>query len=111
MCEAGVTEDGIRSESGVQVHIAGEYREKCRCWFLVLTLIKGINDDEGLDLCCLEWANNEGLHLGTKRPMSNSRVGPYDWEQLFSEQWVPICKLECKCWEDCLKAAPVPKIS
>jgi len=96
---------------GILSHITGEHREKHRCWFLIFALIKGINDDEGWDFYCLKWANNECLHLGTKRPMPNSRVGLQDLEQLFSEQGVLICKLKCKCWEDCLKVAFVFKIS
>jgi hypothetical protein len=50
-------------DKGDLVHIAGEHREKCRCWFLVLALIKGINDDEGWMLCCLEWPYKEFLQL------------------------------------------------
>jgi hypothetical protein len=32
---------------GDLVHIAGEHRKDGRGWFLVLTLVQGINDDEG----------------------------------------------------------------
>ena len=43
--------------------------------------------------------------------MPNPRVGPQDWEQLFLKQCVPICKSESKGWKDCLKVAPVFKVS
>jgi hypothetical protein len=93
------------------IHITGEHREDGRCRFFILALIKGINDDEGWNGGSTEWANDDILQLGTKGLMSNSRVGPQDLEQLLSEQGIPICKLECKCWENPLNIASVLKIS
>ena len=107
---------GLRSTSdeeldrGDLVYIVGEYREKCRCWFLILTLTKSINDKEGLGLCCLEWANNEFLHLRDEGFLSNIRVCSQDWKQLLFEGWIPVSKLKCQGGQDGSKVAPVLKI-
>ena len=62
------TDLGLRAASdeeldiGDLVYIFGEYKQNGRLRIWILALIQSIND-EGLDLCCLEWANNESFHL------------------------------------------------
>jgi len=99
-------------DKGNLVHIAGEHGEKCGCRFLilVLALVKGVDDDESLDLCRLERFDNESLHLRTEDLPSDIRVCPQDLEQLLSEWWMPIGKLEGECREDHLNVAPVLEI-
>ena len=46
------------------IHIVGENRENCRGRLFVLAFVKGINDDEGLNVGGFEWPNNDFLHLG-----------------------------------------------
>ena len=67
------------------VHIAGEDRQDGRCRFLILALIKGINDDQSLDVDGFEWTNNGFLQLRAKRLPSNIRVCPQHLEQLLAE--------------------------
>jgi hypothetical protein len=50
-------------DKGDLVYIAGEDGEKCGCWFFISTFVKGIDNDEGWNLSCLEWAYKEFLQL------------------------------------------------
>ena len=77
----------------------------------VLTLIEGVDDDEGRNARSFERTNDDLLHLGTERLPSDSRIGPQDLQQFFSKLRILICELECECWEDRLNVAPVLEIS
>ena len=82
------------------MHVAGEHRRDGRGSLHALALVKGIDDDEGWNFGCFEWANNHFLHLGTKRLLANLRVHLQDSEQLLSKQGIPICELKRECRED-----------
>ena len=57
-----------------------------------------------------ERADDNLLHLGAEGLSSNIRVHPQDPKQLLSKTWVMIGKLECNCWEDCVKTAPILEV-
>ena len=99
-------------DRGDLVRVAGEYGKKRRGRFfiLVLALVKGVDNDEGLDLRRLERFNNKFLHLGTEDLPSDIRVCPQNLKQLLSERWVPMGELEGERREDHLKIAPVLEI-
>jgi len=48
------------------IHILGEHRKDGGYRFFVHTLIKGINDDECLNMGSFQWANKVLPHLGIK---------------------------------------------
>jgi hypothetical protein len=75
-----------------------------------LALVKGVDNNEGLNLRRLERSNNEFLHLRTKDLPSDIRICPQDLKQLLSERWIPVGELEGECREDHLKIAPVLEI-
>ena len=82
----------------------GENRKNSGRRLFVLTLIEGIDDDEGQNARSFQRTNDDLLHLGTERLLSDSRIGPQD----FSKLRISICELERECWEDRSDVAPGP---
>jgi hypothetical protein len=91
---------------GNLVKVTGNNGEKCRCWFFILTLVEGINHNEGCDFCLSEWTNNKFLHLRVKSFPSDIRVSLQDREQPLSEGWISAGELEGEGGEDSVKVAP-----
>ena len=92
-------------DRGDLVYIVRKHREKCRGRFLISALIQSINDNEGVDFCCLERSNNKFLHLGTEGLLSNIRACLQDWKQLLLELWIGRLLLSLKSHEQ-KKLAP-----
>ena len=93
------------------MHVSREHGKKGGCGLPVLTLVEGINDDQGEDLGFFERTNDELFELGTERLSSNIRVDFQDLKQLFSELWVPAGELERERREDGLEVALVFEVS
>ena len=91
--------------------VTREHGKECRCGFLVLALVKGVDDDEGANSGFFERANDDFFELGTKRLSFDIVVGPQDGEQLLSELGVSVGELEGNGREDCSKVAPVFVVS
>ena len=98
-------------DSGNLVHMFGEHKQDSRLWVFILAFVQGINDDKGLDLCCLEWTNNEFLHLQMEGLPSNTRLCSQEFQQLLAELRISIGELESKGGEDCMKITPAIGIS
>ena len=92
------------------VHVAREHRKKCRGGFPVLALVKGIDDDQGRYSGFCQRANDDLFYLGIQRFPSDVRAGFQDFEQLFSELWISVGKLEGEGREDGLEVAPILKV-
>jgi len=71
---------------------------------VALTLVQGINDDEGLNLCPLERVNGEFLHLSTKGLAVKL-------EATLLGSAVPVSKPEDQGRKICAKIGPVIVIS
>ena len=93
------------------IDVSGEHRKDSRRGVPVFAFVEGVDDDEGLNAGSLERTDNNFLQLVTKSVSFDLGVGLQDREQLLSELWVPVSKLECEGREDVLDISPVLGIS
>jgi len=98
-------------DEGDLVDVAGKDGEERGCRFFVLTLVQGVDNDQGSSLHRLERLDDELLHLRTQGLPSDIRTCPQDRKQLLSKTRIPVGELEGESGEDGSEVAPVVEVS